>query len=82
MELLKKAILIWVVIFVVTAAFDLTFLNLTNGNFNFNYTIFFGSGVAMFTFAQVLGKPSNKRKNFVTTLEKAVRVKRNKRGKK
>jgi len=81
MKHIINGIIIWLMIFIPTALFDLVMFNKNNGDFNFDYTIFFGCLMAILSFMIVYKKPVGKikfkkRKDFVTTLDRAVRVKR------
>jgi hypothetical protein len=81
MKHIINAIIIWVMIFIPTAFFDFVMFNKTNGDFDFDYTIFFGCLMAILSFMIVYKQPVRqikfkKRKDFVTTLDRAVRVKR------
>ncbi|RTL00264.1 MAG: hypothetical protein EKK57_07630 [Proteobacteria bacterium] len=81
MKNIINGIIIWIMIFIPTATFDLVMFNMTNGDFDFNYTMFFGCLMAIFSFMFVYKVPVGKikfkrRKDFVTTLDRAVRVKR------
>ena len=81
MKHIINGVIIWIMIFIPTAFFDFVMFNKTNGDFDFDYTIFFGFLMAIFSFLVVYKKPVGtikfkKRKDFVTTLDRAIRVKR------
>jgi hypothetical protein len=82
MRHVKIGVFIWTIGLVLTASFDMLMLYLTNQDFNFDYTI--GFGVLVFVFLFIKAYPEifqvpfkfKKRKDFVTELTNAVRVKR------
>lgn len=82
MKHLKKGTIIWLIGFVLTASFDMLMLYLTNQDFNFDYTIGFGlmtvSTLFIISYPEIFATPFKfkKRKDFVTELTNAVRVKR------
>lgn len=82
MRHVKIGATIWTTGFILTASFDMLMLYLTNQDFNFDYTI--GFGVLVFAFLLINAYPDffkvpfkfKKRKDFVTELTNAVRVRR------
>lgn len=82
MKHLKKGTIIWLIGFVLTASFDMLMLYLTNQDFNFDYTIGFGlvtvSTLFIISYPEIFATSFKfkKRKDFVTELTNAVRVKR------
>lgn len=81
MKDIKNGAIIWVMTFFATATFDLLMYNITNGDFDFDYTILFACVMCSLSFMTVYNKSIKtikfkKRKDFVTTLDNAIRVKR------